>query len=128
MSGCRNLLWVDSIGGLAVGAAMLALARPLSGLYGLGEGFLMLMGGANLAYGLYALTLAARRRRPRVALYLLVGANGFWGVLCLRWVVVSWGEATWLGTAHLALEGLYVGGLGLVEWRCRGALLSPASS
>ena len=126
MSGCRNLLWVDSMGGLAVGVAMFALAGPLSGLYGIGEGFLLLMGGANLAYGLYSLTLASRRRRPRVALYLLVAANVFWGALCLRWAAVTWGDATWLGTAHFVLEGLYVGGLGIVEWRCRDALLGHA--
>ena len=120
---CRRLLWIDCTAGAAVGVAVLALAGWLSALYGLPRPLVVLMGVANLAYASFSFSLAVRRRRPRVLLLALVGANVAWGLLCVRWAVLHAATATPLGMATLLGEGLFVAGLGLLEWRCRDALL-----
>ncbi|MFN0122671.1 MAG: hypothetical protein ACKV2V_19410 [Blastocatellia bacterium] len=118
----RKLLWIDGLGGLVAGIAVLLASDWLSQWYRLPPGFMFLIGVANLAYGSYSLSLAARARRPKVLILLLVVANLTWTLLCLRWTVIFAGTASWLGLAHLVIEGLYVGGLGCLEWRWREQL------
>jgi len=120
----RHLLWVDSGAGLFAGAAVLALSGWLSELYALPRPLLVAIGGANLAYGVYAGALARRRRRPYRLVVLLIAANATWGVLCGLAAARFAGTASGLGLAHLVGEGLVVGGLAAVEWRMRGQLLA----
>ncbi|MEM8930503.1 MAG: hypothetical protein AAGE94_04980 [Acidobacteriota bacterium] len=119
----RNLLWIDCSGGAVVGVAMFALAGWLSELYRLPKDFLYLMGFANLAYAAYSFSLARRATRPLALITVLALANGAWGVLCLVWAFGYAESASVLGLLHLVVEGVFVGGLGIVEWRCRELLL-----
>lgn len=120
----RKLLWIDSLGGLAVGVLMFALTGWLTDWYQLPKNFLYLMGAANLAYGSYSFFLARRSTRPLVLIQLLALANLTWMVLCLWWTFHYRDTANVFGLAHLVIEGLYVGGLGCVEWRLRKQLLT----
>jgi hypothetical protein len=119
----RNLLWVDSLAGLTVGIAMLLLLGRLVRWYQLPRDLLVLVGAANVIYGLYSLSLAARARRPRALILLLIAANAAWAVACLRWLAIYGREASALGLAHLAGEALFVGGLAIQEWRWREQLI-----
>ncbi len=122
-----NLLWVDSLGGLTVGVAMLLLRAWWVRWYHLPEDLLLLMGVMNVLYGLFSLSLAARARRPKSLLMLLIAANAIWAVACLRWATIHAGEATILGFAHLLGEALFVGGLAALEWRWQDRLLQSPS-
>ena len=118
----RRLLWIDGLGGAVVGVAMFALLGLLSDWYRLPRSLLIGMGVANLTYASYSLTLARRSQRPPALIRLLVVANLIWGVACLRWAFVFVDTASLLGMMHLVAEGLYVGGLGCLEWRWREQL------
>lgn len=125
MESRRNLLWVDSLAGAAVGVAVLtalATGNWLPELYRLPRGLVMLTGWANLIYGAYSLSLALRRKRPMAMIIFLVMANSFWAMLCFRWVVLHFETGSFLGLGHLLLEGLFVGGLACLEWRWRHLL------
>ena len=77
---------------------------------------------ANLAYGSSSTTLASRLggREDDLSVDL---ANLAWGVVCLVLIILWRDVISWLGLAHLGLEGIYVAGLGCLEWRCRELLL-----
>ena len=122
----KNLLWVDCIAGALAGIAMLALSGWLSGLYGLPRGLLLFMGAANLLYASYSFSLARRARRPRPLISLLVFANLAWAGACLALATYFAGTATAFGIVHLVGEGIFVGGLGGLEWRWRERLLTAA--
>jgi len=125
----RKLLWVDGLAGATVGVLVLAASGWLTEWYQLPHGFLLLMGGANLAYGSYSLTLARLKKRPKALIALLVAANLTWAVLCVRWAVVFWDTASPFGLIQLVGEALFVGGLAILEWRWRDLLhLRSASS
>jgi hypothetical protein len=118
----RRLLWIDGLAGLFVGVAVLILSNWLSRLYGLPQGLLLFTAAANLIYGIYSTTLANRRTRPLVLIKLLVIANLAWSVVCLILASTHYDSATFLGLAHLLLEGAFVAFLASVEWRLRKQL------
>jgi hypothetical protein len=122
----RDLLWVDCGAALLAGLVVLLLSSWLSQLYALPHGFVVGMGVVNLAYGTYSLSLARRARRPRSLLVLLVVANATWAALCGLAAVRLAGTASAFGLAHLVGEGLFVGGLAVLEWRRRERLLTAA--
>jgi len=113
----KSLLWIDCTGGLVVGVLVLALFPWLSTLYSMPVGFILVMGAANLAYSGFSFSLARRAVRPRGLLLLLIAANIAWAVLCVAAAAVLATQASRYGVAHLILEGVYVGALGLLEWR-----------
>jgi len=125
---CRRrgqLLWVDGLGGLAAGGAVLSMSAWLSVLDGLPRALIVFMGGANLAYGAYSTSLAALRVRPAWRVAILAVANLLWAVFCLVLALRFRGEITPFGLVHVLGEGLYVGGLGCLEWWWRDALRTP---
>ena len=122
----KALLWIDCLGGLAVGVLVLVLSSWLATLYALPEPFILAMGVANLAYGTFSLSLARRAIRPRALLRLLVGANLAWAIVCVGASAVFASQASVYGLALLLFEGAYVGGLGLLEWRVLDALVTAA--
>ncbi|MEM7355330.1 MAG: hypothetical protein AAF657_31250 [Acidobacteriota bacterium] len=120
----RRLLWIDGSGGAIAGILMLLLLGWLTKWYALPRDLVLLIGCTNLAYGTYSLSLARRSQRPKALIHLLIVANLVWGALCLRWAVLHFETASFWGLAHLIGEGLYVGGLGCLEWRWREQLLT----
>jgi hypothetical protein len=114
----RKILSIDSVGGLAAGFVVLVFHRELAVLENLPPELLAATGSANVVYGLYSGWLALRAARSPFALRVLVVGNSVWAVLCLALAAITWwGGASWLGTAHLAGEALYVGVLAGVEYR-----------
>lgn len=108
---------------------MLTLLGWLVRWYQLPRDLLLLIGAANVLYGLYSLSLVVRASRPRSLLMLLVAANSIWAVACVRWATIYAREASVLGLAHLIGEALVVGGLAVLEWRWRDHLLgSPKNA
>lgn len=118
-----RLLWIDGGGGAVVGVIVLALMGWLSVLYRLPLDMVRFMGVMNLVYGAYSLTLASRRTRPLWAIVLLATANMVWALACVRWSVIHWSTASVFGQIQLLGEALWVGGLAVIEWRYRRALL-----
>ncbi len=119
----QRLLWIDSRGGLFVGALVVPLAGVLSRVYAIPYHIVLVMGIANLAYGTYSYLLERRAQRPRAMILALIAANAAWALLCAGAAIAFLGEATPLGLALLVFEGLYVGGLAALEFRYRGLLL-----
>lgn len=124
----RNLLWVDCIGALAAGGLVLPLSGWLSGLYGFPLSFVVFLAIVNLAYGSFSLSLAIRPQRPLALVSLLAAANAAWGFLFCFGAAIGWASAAspW-GLAHLIGEGIYVGGLGLLEWSSRHQLAAGSN-
>lgn len=113
----RNLLWIDCLGGLCVGAGVLALHGWLAEFYGLPRELLLIIGAANALYGSYSLSLAVRSVRPRPALVVLVAANATWSLVCIGLTVSYFSSASVFGIAALVAEAVFVGGLAALEWR-----------
>lgn len=128
----KNILWVDGLGGLFVGILMLGVmllaGAWLSDIYRLPLDLLWIMTAANLAYGAYSTTLASRSRRPMLLILLLVVANAAWTVVCFRWASLHWQAASWFALVHLVGEGLWVGGLAVLELRWRKDLVGATSA
>jgi hypothetical protein len=112
---------VDWIGGAIGGVLVLSLRGWLTGLYGLPDGLLVVIGLANVAYSGVSFTLAMSARGGRVPfLWAVAAANMAWAVVCFVLAAVWAGEASPFGLAHLIGEGVFVGGLGVLEWRAGG--------
>ena len=118
-----NLLRIDSAAALLAGALTALLTPVLTGWYGLPASLLQSIAIANLLYGGYSGWLASRPcPRPLPGIVILVIANFSWAVVCLTLAVCFFDAATWMGLAHLSIEGAFVGALALSEWRQRRRL------
>lgn len=124
----RHLLWVDCIGAGIVGVAVLLLSGWLSDLEGLPQNVILFTGGVNLLYGSFSLALAARKHRPMRLIKALVWANLTWTPVCAGLIVAFWSTITPFGIVHLLGEGIYVGGLAVLEWRHRDLLATAPGS
>lgn len=118
----QHLLWVDCVGAAVVGIAVILLSGWLSELEGLPRNVILFTGVVNLLYGSFSFSLAVRTHRPMRWIKTLVWANLAWMPVCVGWVVAFWPSITGFGLAHLLGEGVYVGGLALLEWRHRDLL------
>ena len=110
---------MDCTAGALVGVTVLALSGWLSHLEGLPRAVLLFTGVVNLLYAAYSFSLAVRAERPMPLIKLLVAANLAWVPVCLGLAAAFAGSATPFGFIHLVGEALFVGGLGLLEWRHR---------
>lgn len=119
-----KLLWIDCCSGLLAGLIVLVASRILANCHSLPVGLIVFTGVANLAYGSFSLSLALRQNRPMTLIKFLAWANILWAVACIVFMF-TWNESISLsGRIHLVGEGIYVGGLGLLEWRNRNLLTS----
>ena len=121
----RRLLWIDCVSALVAGTLLLALSGWLDGLLGLPLWFVVGEGLVNLAYGTFSFSLARKPMPKQTQITGLAVANGMWAALCLALAVALFGKVTPLGTIHFAIGALYVGTLGVLEWRHRDALSAP---
>lgn len=121
----RNLLWIDCLGAGLAGVVILALSSWLSWFYSLPLWFLMGIGVVNLVYGAFSFSIASRARRELVLVTALALANSAWGLFCFLVTIFVFDIASIYGIVHLIIEGLYVGGLGWLEWRERYTLCTP---
>lgn len=108
---------MDWISGAVVGVLVLSLRGWLAELYSLPADLLLVMGLANLTYASLSFTLAMLSRGDQVPLLRAVAvANVIWAAICTVLAVVWFEEGSVLGVASLVVEGLFVGGLGVLEW------------
>lgn len=120
----RKLLWVDCTAGALVGVSVVAFSGWLSSLEGLPREVLLFTGAANLLYASYSFSLAVRPKRSLLMIKLLVIANLVWAPVCLGLAAAFSGVATPFAFMHLIGEAVFVGGLGVLEWRQREYLLA----
>ncbi|MEZ6186672.1 MAG: hypothetical protein R3F62_16885 [Planctomycetota bacterium] len=121
----RRLPTIDACCAAGAGVLMLALHPWIAELYGLTPRFVLTLGAVNLSYASFGTAFTLSRGRPPWLLYTLIGANLLWTCVCVALAVSYWDQAGRLGRLHLLGEGAFVGGLGLLEWRCRSAILAP---
>lgn len=115
------LITVDWIAGAIVGLLVLSVTGWLAALYALPETLLRVMGGANLLYACVSFTLAMRRDGDHVPLLgAVAAANMAWAAVCVVLAVLWFGEASVIGVGQLVAEAVFVGGLGVLEWRAAG--------
>lgn len=120
-----HLIWVDWIAGAVVGALVL-FREWLTELYLLPGVLVLVIGLANIAYSCVSFTLAMFSRGDRVPfLRVVAAANIVWAIVCSVLAVVWFGEASVFGLCQLVGEAVFVGGLGVMEWR---AAARPAAS
>jgi hypothetical protein len=118
----RRILWIDCIGALTVGTAMVVFAAWIEPLFRLPEPLYPIVAAANLGYGAFSLFLASRRKRSVRLIVILAGANALWGVVSLGFAAVAAGHASGFGLGHLVAEAGVVFALARFEWRHRAAL------
>jgi len=117
-----RILWVDCLGGLAVGLIVFVFCRLISEWQNLPLKVVLLMGAANLIYGCYSLYVTTRKQRPSGLVKLLSIANMVWLLVCSAIVVMYWSQISLFGMANVIGEGIYVAGLGFVEWKMKESL------
>lgn len=116
----HRIVWFDAAAGGTAGLAMAVLVPWLAPIFGSSRGLLYAIAGANVAYGLFALSIARHRELPLSRVRVLAIANTTWTMVCAVLVATQWRDATWLGLAWFAGEGVFVGVLGRVELRALG--------
>ena len=115
----EKILWLDCIGGLVVGVFLLLFCQTISRWDNLPLWIIIGVAIANLVYGSYSLWLTTRKPRSLVALKILAIANMAWLAVCVLIVATHWREISTFGIVHKIGEGVYVAGLGFVEWKWR---------
>lgn len=120
-----QLIRIDWIGAAVAGLLVLLFSNWVADLYSLPITLVRALAWVNLAYSSFSFTLAMASREGRVPLLRVVAvANLVWTLCCFvlaaRWL----GEASVFGLAHLVGEGIFVGALGVLEWRASADSLS----
>lgn len=116
-----QILCMDSGAGLLAGMTMLLLHQPLIQFNYLPANVLLFMGLANFIYAMYSGTLAYRtifkNDISMGLIHLLITANGIWSLICIALIFGFWPILSVFGVCYLLLEGCFVAGLALVEYR-----------
>lgn len=120
----KRILWIDCVGAIATGFLLLFFSWWIAPLFGLPQWFVVGHAFVHLAYGCFSLSLAVRRTRPMPLIKALAVANGAWACICLVLAIYFIGNASVFAVAHFLLEGIYVGGLAIVEWSRRKELVA----
>jgi hypothetical protein len=121
-----RLIQLDWMAGAVVGAVMLAFRGWLTELYGLPGSLVTGIGFANLGYACVSFVLARFSRGDRVPFLRVVAvANLLWAVACAVLALLWVGRASVFGMVQLVGEALFVGGLGVLEWRAAGRRAVP---
>lgn len=119
----RHILWLDCMAAAVSGVLVLSFAAWLSDWYALPRELLSFIGAVNIAYACYSFSLAIRPRRRELLIELLALGNGLWALACLGIIATFAQTLTLPGIFHLLGEAVFVGGLGMLEWKWRKHLL-----
>ena len=114
-----NVLHLDGTAGSTVGLLLLLLQNWVSSLYNLPIATIQFLATANVCYGVYALSLAFSSNRNFLAISLLAIANALWMVVCVIMVSLLFHTASSIGLIFISLEGIFVIGLAIYEWKNR---------
>lgn len=118
-----GILWTDCLGGLTVGTLVLVGHQWIAQWHNLDSSVVVSMAFANLFYGGYSLFVTTNPKRTMVMVSILAAANVVWLFVCCAIVTVTWTNISLFGITHILGEGIYVGGLGMVEWNRRSQLV-----
>lgn len=117
----RQTLWLDAVAGAVAGSVLLTWREWLAAQFDFPVELVALNAIANLSYASYSGTLATLTAvgiaPPRGALTTLVVANAGWMVVCFNILARVWAFGSGFGLGYVALEGLFVGALAVVEYR-----------
>lgn len=122
------LLLIDCSGALLVGTSFLLFHRFVHDVSGLSERLILFMGGANLLYGAYSLSLLIPGRATSRAVAMLVAANLCWAAVCGTLAASYGGLASPLGIVWLILEGVFLAVLASLQWRHRRQIVAFGSA
>jgi hypothetical protein len=118
----NGILRIDGYAGLMAGIVVWLLRDLLIELYQIPMWLLVVNITANIAYGIGASLLASWRHRPISAIIALSVANLLWAVLCMGIAVWIAPTASFFAVGHFVGESIFVGTLGILEWRWRAHL------
>ncbi len=124
----RHLIRIDGTAGLCVGIPVLLLADRLASLFGVPVWLIVVNGMANLAYGTFSTTLASFPSRSIYLVSALSIANMVWAIICFTVGLNLVSTASFLAVGNAFFEGLFVGSLGVLEWRWRHQLVLPVKA
>jgi hypothetical protein len=110
----KNILKIDSLGGLCAGIFVLSLRRWISEFYGASSDLVLFVGIVNLAYGLFGLFNLAVAHRKILFVALICG-NFFWAICCFGFVVFHFGSLGGFAALHGLFEGAFVWALAFYE-------------
>lgn len=114
-----NVLHLDGAAGSIVGLLLFMLQNWVSSLYNLPIAIIHFLATANVCYGVYALSLAFSSNRNLLSISLLAIANALWMVVCVIMVSLFFQTASSIGLIFISLEGIFVIGLAIYEWKNR---------
>jgi len=117
-----NIILLDGIAGTISGVVVLLLGSLILKTHHWSETFIVVHVLTSLTYGAYALLLSYRKFRPVKMISILAMANCIWALACGTLAVLWYTKLTFFGLGHLVLEFLFVGALGIYEWRYRSDL------
>jgi hypothetical protein len=119
----KRILRIDGCAGLIAGLVVWTLSDTLVALYQIPAWLLSINIIANIVYGMAGSLLASWPQRSIQAIMSLSIANLLWAVMCLITAVLLIPTASLFGVGHFVIEGLFVGTLGVLEWRWRNQLV-----
>ena len=119
MKNVRNILIIDSVGGIVTGLLFLFLQAFVVDWYGWSPDHVLFVGIVHITYGSYSglLVLGYIRRRwlPTLHLIFLIIASAAWAGQSYTQFYWLRDSASHLGLIHLLLEGTYLFVLAYIE-------------
>ena len=104
---------------------MLLLFQDIaSDFYQLPKGLILLLAGANVCYGIYALRLALIHNKVLKEVAALAIANFLWAITCVGILLTYYEQASMAALLFISAEYIFVAVLGLCEWRYRFLLVA----
>lgn len=122
----RNILFFDGATCAAMGAALMAGARPLTGLIGLPASLLLSAGAILIAFAALLLWAGRQHPVPVFAATAIVLGNVAWGVASLLLVTEGPFALTAIGAAIVIAQALAVILLAAVEFLGFRRMAAPA--
>ena len=111
------LIRTDAIAGLAARLVLYFGREVWSPLSGLSVEWFARLGIVGLCYGAFSGTLTLLKAYRPALVWTLITANVLYALFCLGLLFNKSSELSAMGTAHLLVEVLFVGGLALLEAR-----------
>lgn len=104
----RRVLALDAVSSAVMGAVLVLAVTPLSSLLSLPASLLTWSGVSLLPFAAFVGWLATRELPPRAGVWVVVACNALWAVDSLVLLASGWVEPTFLGTAFVVVQALFV--------------------
>ena len=104
----RRVLALDAVSSAVMGAVLVLAVTPLSSLLSLPASLLTWSGVSLFPFAAFVGWLATRELPPRAGVWAVVACNALWAVDSLVLLASGWVEPTFLGTAFVVFQALFV--------------------